>query len=262
MANLSNAWHIPKNPEPRGRGAMRDPVGELVPGMDITIVTGNQFQGDGNPGDQLQTGSSLFFKRAADADWTELPMKFVREAGNNKYYAATIAATTTSNFGIGQSLQYYMRIPYGDHDTTFLHTRGDGSATTADESAAQTQPFTFTLEDPARWGRWEPVFTFPNVAIHTHVLPNGRVLMWGRRDPSDPENLDVHTCTPFVWNPKDPLNPPDPQNPTKRRAARTVPTDHPKDSHGNPVNLFCSGHTFLSDGRLLVVGGIWPTATD
>src|SRR5882762_5280378 len=127
MANLGNAWHIPKNPEPRGRGAMRDPVGELVPGMDITIVTGNQFQGDGNPGDQLQTGSSLFFKRAADTDWTELPMKFVREAGNNKYYAATIAATTTSNFGIGKSLQYYTRIPYGDHDTTFLHTRGDGS---------------------------------------------------------------------------------------------------------------------------------------
>ena len=49
MANLGNAWHIPGNPEPRGRAGMRDPVGEIVPGTAVTIFSGNQFQGPGEP---------------------------------------------------------------------------------------------------------------------------------------------------------------------------------------------------------------------
>ena len=62
MANLGNVWHIPNNPEPRGRGGMRDPVGAIVAGTAVTIITGNQFQGGGNPGNQLQTGSALFLR--------------------------------------------------------------------------------------------------------------------------------------------------------------------------------------------------------
>ena len=37
-------------------------------------------------------------------------------------------------------------------------------------------------------GRWGPVFGLPNVAIHTTLLPDGKVLFWGRRD--DPARLD------------------------------------------------------------------------
>jgi len=258
MANLGNAWHIPAEPEPRGRSGMRDPAGALVPGMDVTIITGNQFRGEGNTGDQLGVGSSLFLKRAAQAAWSELPLQFSRQVDNNKYFAATIPADTTREFDVGETIAYYLRIPYSDHDTTFLLARGDGSATTADESAARDAPFIFTLADPAVWGRWEPVFAFPNAAIHTHVLPSGRVLMWGRRDPSaeEPDDLDVHSCTPFVWDPEDDRRiPPAPQNPTARPSAVTINTARPLDLAGNPVNLFCSGHTFLPDGRLLVVGG-------
>jgi hypothetical protein len=150
MANLGNAWHIPGNTEPRGRGAMRDPVGAIVPGTAVTIFSGNQFRGPGgNPGNQLQTGSSLFFKRAANADWTELPMKFYRtvDADKNKYYSATIRADISSTFQVGEVIQYYLRIAYDDHDTTFLHASGNGntSTPTADEAAARAAPFTFTL---------------------------------------------------------------------------------------------------------------------
>jgi hypothetical protein len=77
MANLGNAWHIPGNPEPAGRAGMRNPVGAIVPGTAVTIITGNQFRGAGNPGNQLQTGSALFFKRAADATWALLPLIFL-----------------------------------------------------------------------------------------------------------------------------------------------------------------------------------------
>jgi len=146
MANLGNAWHIPGNPEPRGRAGMRDPVGAIVPGTAVTIFSGNQFQGPGgNPGNQLQTGSSLFFKRATDPDWTELPLLFQSAAANNKYFSATIPADTSSTFQVGDVVEYYLRIAYDDHDTTFLQANGQTSTQTPDEAVAQASPFSFTI---------------------------------------------------------------------------------------------------------------------
>ena len=236
MANLGNAWHIPGSPEPLRRGGMRDPVGALVADTAITIFSGNQFQGGGNPGNQLQTGSALFFKKEAETNWRTLPLLFQSAAGNNKYYATTIDRST---FASGDVAQSYLRIAYGDHDTTFVHAKNPVSATTADESIARATPFTFKIESRSQKGQWGPVFQLPNVAIHTHVLPNGLVLMWGRRDnPTD--SLDVHECTPFLWNPA---------------SGTFTNTPKPTLANGTKVNLFCSGHAFLPDGRLLVVGG-------
>ena len=94
-------------------------------------------------------------------------------------------------------------------------------------------------EKPEVAGQWGAVFSLPNVAIHAHVLPNAKVLFWGRRDhPTD--SLNVHECTPFVWDPS-----------TKT----STPTPQPTLADGTKINLFCSGHTFLPDGRLLVIGG-------
>lgn len=90
---------------------------------------------------------------------------------------------------------------------------------------------------------WGPLFPMTNVAIHTHLLPTGKVLYWGRREhPGAPNvnSLNEHITHPFIWDP----------------ATKTsTPTPRPKDSAGNDINLFCSGHTFLADGRLMVVGG-------
>jgi hypothetical protein len=74
---------------------------------------------------------------------------------------------------------------------------------------------------PEITGSWSAVFPWPVVAIDASLLPNGRVLAWG---------LDG---TPQVWNPA-----------TGSFAA--VPSSD---------WLFCSGHSFLPDGRLLVSGG-------
>ncbi|MDT7716903.1 MAG: hypothetical protein QOH09_2895 [Pseudonocardiales bacterium] len=96
-------------------------------------------------------------------------------------------------------------------------------------------------EEPA-WahrGRWAPVFDLPNVAIHTNVLPNGKVLFWGRRDQPD-GSMHEHECTPYLWDP---------------RTGELTPTPQPQRADGTKVNLFCAGHAFLPDGRLLVVGG-------
>jgi WD40 repeat protein len=77
--------------------------------------------------------------------------------------------------------------------------------------------------DPADVGEWSAPFTWPVVAVHLHLLPNGRVLSWG----------NLISGSPRIWNP----------------AAGGFT------STGGPEDLFCSGHAFLQDGRLLVAGG-------
>jgi galactose oxidase len=81
---------------------------------------------------------------------------------------------------------------------------------------------------PAAFGQWGPVFRWPVVAIHLHVLPDGHVLSWERKD-------TVLTTETWLWDPK-------------------APEDFKKVM--NPfASVFCSGHTFLPDGKLLVAGG-------
>jgi PKD repeat protein len=75
--------------------------------------------------------------------------------------------------------------------------------------------------DEATMGSWAGPFTSPIVSLHLSLLPNGKVLSWG------------HNGNPQVWNPA-------------TGNFTSVPS---------PSLLFCSGHSFLPDGRLLVTGG-------
>ena len=91
---------------------------------------------------------------------------------------------------------------------------------------ARTIAATFGTSSPgpvATRGRWEPLVTSPVVGVHVHLLPTGKVLLWGRVGES------------LLW---------DPANPGGGFAQATA-----------PYELFCAGHTFLPDGRLYVVGG-------
>jgi hypothetical protein len=69
-------------------------------------------------------------------------------------------------------------------------------------------------------GRWDPSFRTPVVVVHAHQLSTGKVLLWG--DTGDAR----------LWSPTGGFTP--------------VP---------KPYRIYCSGHSFLPDGRLLVVGG-------
>lgn len=98
--------------------------------------------------------------------------------------------------------------------------------------------------DPAKVGRWSEPFPLKNVAIHAHLLPTGKILYWGRRKEFGSNKFDTlndHACQTYIL---------DPDTGQSRETA-----NQPTLKDGTPVNLFCSGHTFLPDGRLMVVGG-------
>ncbi|MGB7795037.1 MAG: galactose oxidase-like domain-containing protein [Pseudonocardiaceae bacterium] len=117
-----------------------------------------------------------------------------------------------------------------------------GGPVSASARNAIVSPSSGDLAEDSVWahrGRWDPVFELPNVAIHTSVLPNGKVLFWGRRD-QPTGSMHEPECTPYIWNPN---------------TGELTATPQPKRADGTTVNLFCSGHAFLPDGRLLVAGG-------
>ncbi len=88
------------------------------------------------------------------------------------------------------------------------------------------------MAQPAVEGQWSPVFNTQNVMIHAHLLPDGRLLFWSRREAG--QDLNPHDCQPRIWD---------------RKTGLFANTPKPG------FNLFCSGHTLLPDGRVFVVGG-------
>jgi len=83
------------------------------------------------------------------------------------------------------------------------------------------------------------------VAIHIVLLPNGKVISWGRAEVSPPEwpqIWDPHADS-MATHPQTQYIPPPNQFPDASNWFQTL------------ADFFCSGHNLLPDGRLLVVGG-------
>lgn len=112
-------------------------------------------------------------------------------------------------------------------------------------TATQTLPVAPPVaEDTSRLGQWGPKITLPNVPIHSHLLPNGKVLFWGRRkQPTDNSFASLNEWETHAFL----------LDLTTLKCSAT--SNQPLDKDGKTINLFCSGHTFLADGRLMVVGG-------
>ena len=84
--------------------------------------------------------------------------------------------------------------------------------------------------DPSVSGQWSVVLELPLIPIHLHMLPTGHVLLW----PGD----EVSGDNAMLWVPT---------------TGVVIPA---RASSG--FDMFCSGHSFLADGRLLVTGGSAP----
>ena len=95
--------------------------------------------------------------------------------------------------------------------------------------------------DPSVVGTWSEFATWNIVPVHISLMPDGRVLFWSRDKTADGNNA-VGKTNAYVWNP----NSTSIWNPTL--GTRTLFSN-------NTTNLFCTGHSFLPDGRLLITGG-------
>jgi hypothetical protein len=88
-----------------------------------------------------------------------------------------------------------------------------------------TATATVTVTSPSPTGQWTSVQTWPFMAAHAHLLATGKILFWPSFDNGN---------NPTLW---------DPVANTFSTALRAA------------YNIFCSGHSFLPDGTLLVTGG-------
>jgi WD40 repeat protein len=101
---------------------------------------------------------------------------------------------------------------------------GEGAATITATSEGKSGSASVTVTSggqSALVGRWSSVLPAPVVQLHLHLLPDGKVLSWG------------HDGAPQLWDPA---------------TGNFTPVP-------SPSLLFCAGHDFLPDGRLLVAGG-------
>lgn len=132
----------------------------------------------------------------------------------------TLAATTDAQ-GVARFLDLGIR-GTGSHTIEFAAGAAGVTSSPIDVSA---------LPPEATSGKWGPIVDWDIVPLHMNLLPNGRVLAWGKRDVL-PDTMGV----PRLWNPS--AGPP--------TSAQVIMVD---------TMLFCAGHALLPDGRLMTSGG-------
>ena len=101
-------------------------------------------------------------------------------------------------------------------------------ATTTTTTTTTTPPIEASI------GRWSSPFIIPITGVNAVMLNTGNVMYWSY-DPVDYHNpANSNHGVAYIWNPT-------------TRTGYNIPP---------PENLFCSGQTILSDGRVYVAGGL------
>jgi hypothetical protein len=141
----------------------------------------------------------------------------------------------------------WSNVPAGNYSLTAKMTDSKGRIrTSAPVSIAVngTAPPPPPPSDPrATTGEWSPLAVWPDVAIHLHLLPDGKVLSY-----SDDDHIDFATKGTRAAG-------------KTRSFIVTIPIGaNPSlatwwEAPNTRTNLFCSGHSYLPDGRLLIMGG-------
>lgn len=152
-ARSGNGFHTPSVDSEGDLGkTMRNPLRGVGTNTAVEIISGNQYQGaGGDPGNQLQTGSAILYKHATATVWHAQQLYFYKNGTtlpngiNNKYYSNAIPAGL---FQPGDTVQYYLRMPYSDHLPAYVYGNANLSIASEFEKDAQADPFTYTVEGP------------------------------------------------------------------------------------------------------------------
>lgn len=97
---------------------------------------------------------------------------------------------------------------------------------------------------PSVGGQWSRILPdLPDIPVHISLLPNGKLLFWGRDKASNGIDDIDGRCKTYLWDMSIVDNPSTYQD----ERVTLIPNDR--------TNLFCSAHSFLPNGNLFVAGG-------
>jgi len=163
------------------------------------------------------------------------PVVQVKDAGGNAAAGVEVTASVSGGPGTLQGTTTATTDAQGLATFGDLGISGAGSTTLAfstGSASVTAAPVNVTaLPSEATTGKWGPLVPWPIVPLHMHLLPTGKVLGWGKYE--DGGVAGTHGSIPRLWDPA---------------SGQFTPIQA-------DTMLFCSGHTFLADGRLLVSGG-------
>jgi hypothetical protein len=209
------------------------------PAVTISINDGTVFEGScgGTP-------KTVFNVTLSQASAQNVSVNYATSNGTAVSSSDYIAASGTFIIPAGQTTKPLEILARSDtaveSDETFFVTLsnpvnagiGDGSAQGVIKNDDATPPLP---GNAFQIGQWGPCEELEGVPVHINLLPDGKLLYWGRdKNPIDTWDT-AGTSNTFTWHPV-----------TKAKSGAIV---------NLTTNLFCSAHSFLPDGRLMVAGG-------
>jgi hypothetical protein len=163
------------------------------------------------------------------------PVVQVKDAGGQPVAGVDVAASVASGGGTLEGTTTATSDATGLAKFGDLGITGTGAQTlqfTTGASSVTSAPINLSaLPAEAATGKWGPLVNWDIVPLHMHLLPTGKLLAWGKFEPGG-----TVMGMPRLWDPAS--GPP--------TGAREIVVD---------TMLFCSGHAFMPDGRLLISGG-------
>jgi hypothetical protein len=191
----------------------------------------------GSPGISITTNPPTSALTSEVFDPAVQPVVQVNDGSGNPMAGVQVTATIGSGGGTLEGTTTAVTDATGVGRFGDLGIRGTGANTitfTAGTSSVTSSPVNLSaLSSQATTGSWGPLVDWPMVPLHMHLLPTGKILAWGKYDTGVNGTMGGR---PRLWDPA--AGPP--------TTARMIAVD---------TMLFCSGHAFMADGRLMVSGG-------
>jgi galactose oxidase len=163
------------------------------------------------------------------------PSVLVKDANGVVVPGVTVNASIASGTGTLQGKLAIATTTSGVAKFVDLGIAGTGAHTlrfsTTGPSATSASITLSALPPEATSGDWGAPVRWDIVPLHMTLLPTGKVLAWGKY-----ESGTTSASEPRLWNP-----------------ASGDPTTAAEIAE--PDMLFCSGHTLMADGKLMVAGG-------
>ncbi len=203
-------------------------------GSPVTFTSTATEGGGGEGGIAITTNPPVSALSGEVFDPVVQPVVLVTDDAGNPVAGAEVTAALASGSGTLEGATTATTDAAGVGRFGDLGISGTGSHTvefTAGAASVTSSPVDVAaLPAEATSGDWGPLVTWDIVPLHMSLMPNGKVLAWGKTDAADTMGM------PRIWDP----------------------------SAGNPAGLpmidvdtmlFCSGHVLMPDGRLMVAGG-------